>query len=124
MPQFVARVGTLFEIRTQENDTRPKEYLREKGEKEHNIVWRRSSILQSHCGCNTDAAPAKILKNKTSPLPEGRSCVLPKQKSGDKIPLTAPGKIHLHFPSLPKFQPQNQQQDYSKYVPYCWRVLV
>lgn len=93
MPQFVARVGTLFEIRTQKNDTRPEEYLREKGEKEYNIVWRRSSILQSNCGCNTDAAPAKNLKNNTSPLPEGRRCVLSKQKSGNKLPLTAPGKI-------------------------------
>lgn len=83
MPQFVAHVGTLFEIRTQKNDTRPEEYLREKGEKEHNIVWQRSSILQSNCGCNTDAAPAKILKNKTSPLEEGRRFVLSKQKSGD-----------------------------------------
>lgn len=33
-------------------------------------------------------------------MPEGRRCVLSKQKSGDKLPLTAPGKIQLHFPSL------------------------
>lgn len=26
-------------------------------------------------------------------------------------------------PATAEFQPQNQQQDYSKYVPYCWRVL-
>lgn len=64
MPQFVAHVGTLFEIRTQENDTRPEEYLREKGEKEHNIVWRRSSIPRSNCGCNTDAIQQKSSKIK------------------------------------------------------------